>query len=91
METNLSYKKMKSYLKVLLLILTILSTSIVIWAGFSDRQSIFPFVLCLTMFLAISNLILANENPKKKKIYRVLFNLSILSVILAVANLIFAG
>jgi hypothetical protein len=91
METNLSYKKMTSHLKLLLLILTILSTSIVIWAGFSNRQSIFPFVLCLTMFLVISNLILANENPSKKKFYRVLFNLSILSVILAVANLIFAG
>lgn len=88
MENTLQYKSVKSYIKVLLLVLTILSTSFVIWAGFTDRQSIFPFLLTLTLFLSISNLQLINENPERKKLYRILFIVSSLSVVLALANLI---
>jgi len=89
MENTLQYKNMKSYIKVLLLVLTILSTSFVIWAGFTGRESIFPFLLTLTLFLSISNLQLITENPERKKLYRILFIVSSLSVVLALANLIF--
>ncbi|WNF38785.1 hypothetical protein RJD24_10330 [Bacillaceae bacterium IKA-2] len=88
MENTLQYKNVKSYIKVILLVLTILSSSFVVWAGFTDRQSIFPFLLTLTLFLSISNLQLINENPKRKKLYRGLFIVSCLSVVLALANLI---
>ncbi|MFE7065174.1 hypothetical protein ACFVAD_24020 [Sutcliffiella sp. NPDC057660] len=40
MENTLQHKNVKSYIKVLLLVLTILSTSLVIWAGFTGRESI---------------------------------------------------
>ncbi|WP_096154102.1 MULTISPECIES: hypothetical protein [Bacillus] len=91
MENILQYKKKKSYSKVVLLVLTIISMSFVIWAGFTGRESIFPFLLCLTLFLTISNLQLDNGNQEKKGIYRILFIVSFLSVVLAVANLIIAG
>ncbi|WP_280771645.1 hypothetical protein [Salipaludibacillus daqingensis] len=68
MEDALQYKKVKSYFKVLLLVLTIISTSFVIWAGFTGRESIFPFLLTITLFLSISNLQLVNENPEREKL-----------------------
>ncbi|OIJ20689.1 hypothetical protein BKP45_08580 [Anaerobacillus alkalidiazotrophicus] len=88
MRNTLQYEKAKSYIKVLLLVLTILSTSFVIWAGFTGRESIFPFLLSLTLFLSISNLQFDNENPERKKLYKILLIVSCLSVALAVANLI---
>ncbi|WP_017187294.1 hypothetical protein [Alkalibacillus haloalkaliphilus] len=50
MENTLQYKNVKSYIKVSLLVLTILLTSLVIWAGFTGRESILPFLLTLTLF-----------------------------------------
>lgn len=91
METTLQFKKVISYFRVLLLVLTIVSTSFVIWAGFTGRESIFPFLLCLTLFLSISNFQLDNKNIERKKFYRILFIVSCLSVALAVVNLIIGG
>ncbi|WP_416150076.1 hypothetical protein ACM26V_03490 [Salipaludibacillus sp. HK11] len=91
MENTIQYKNVKSYITVLLLVLTILSTCSVIWAGFTGRESIFPFLLTLTLFFTISNLQLVNENPESKKIYKVLFILLCLSVVLGFANLIVGG
>lgn len=84
----LQYKMVKSFIQVLLLVSTILSMTFVIWAGFTGRAVIFPFLLCLTLFLSISNLKFVNENPKRKQLYRILFVVSCLSVVLALANLI---
>ncbi|WP_078555608.1 hypothetical protein [Bacillus alkalicellulosilyticus] len=88
MENTLQYKKVMFYFKVLLLTLTILSTCFVIWTGFTGRQSIFPMLLCLTMLLSISNLLLGNEDSKRKTFYRILFFASCLSLAFAVLNLI---
>ncbi|MDV2582384.1 hypothetical protein [Alkalibacillus haloalkaliphilus] len=88
MENTLQFKNVKSYIKVSLLVLTILSMSLVIWAGFTGRESIFPFLLTLTLFFSISNLILIDEDPKRKKLYRVLFIVLCLSVVLAFVSLI---
>jgi predicted acyltransferase len=79
---------MKSYFKVFLLVMTILSTSFVIWAGFTGRDSIFPFLLCLTLFLSISNLQFDNKKTERK-LYRIAFVISSFSVILGAVNLIF--
>ncbi|MDQ0352840.1 hypothetical protein J2R98_002691 [Alkalibacillus filiformis] len=87
MENTLQYKILKPYIKVLLLILTILSTCLVIWVGFTGRESILPFLLTLTLFFSISNLMLIDENPNRKKFYRALFFVLCLSVVLAFASL----
>jgi hypothetical protein len=44
MENNSQYEKVKSYFKVLLLVLTIISMSFVIWAGYTKKVSIFSFL-----------------------------------------------
>ncbi|WP_218971040.1 hypothetical protein [Alkalihalobacterium bogoriense] len=65
MESTLQRHKVKSFLKVFLLILTIISMSFIIWAGFTGKESIFPYLLSVTLFLSISNLLLIDKNPAK--------------------------
>lgn len=88
MENVMQYQKVKSSIKVVLLVLTILMMGFVTWAGFTGRESIFPLILSLTLFLSICNLQLANENPERRKMYKVLFIVSCLSVVLALVKLI---
>lgn len=81
MENIIEYEKVKSSIKLLLLVLTILMMGVLAWAGFSGRESIFPLLLTLTLFLSICNLQLVNENPDRKKLYKIIFFVSCLSVI----------
>lgn len=91
MESALPNHKVKPLLKVFLLVLTIISMSIMIWAGFAGKQSIFPFILGITLFISFSNLLLVNGNPAKQKFYRVLTIMTGLSVVLALVNQVFRG
>ncbi|UOE94909.1 hypothetical protein [Alkalihalobacillus sp. LMS39] len=65
MENTLQRHKVKSFFKILLLSLTIISMSFIIWAGFTGKESIFPYLLSVTLFLSISNLFLIDKNPAK--------------------------
>ncbi|KMJ54987.1 hypothetical protein AB685_29635 [Bacillus sp. LL01] len=91
MENTLQRHKVKSFLKVFLLVLTIISMSFIIWAGFTGKESIFPYLLSVTLFFSFSNLLLIDENPAKQKFYRFIFIMSGLSVVFAIVNLIFRG
>ncbi|MDV2682758.1 hypothetical protein RYX56_00065 [Alkalihalophilus lindianensis] len=79
---------MKSHLKIALLIMTILSTCMVIWAGFTGRVTIFPFLLGLTMFFSVFQLQLDNRNPKVITFYRVAVAVSCLAVVLGALHII---
>ncbi len=67
MENTLHRHKIKSFLKVFLLVITIISMSFIIWAGFTGKESIFPYLLSVTLFFSISNFLLIDENPSKQK------------------------
>ncbi len=88
MENIIQYQKIKSLIKILLLVLTFIMMGFVAWAGFSGRESLFPILLSLTLFISICNLQLVNENPERKKWYKVLFIVTCLSVILSLVKLI---
>lgn len=88
MDSILRSAPLKTYLKLVLLIMTIISTSFVIWAGFTGKEAIFPFLLCVTLFFSFSNLLLNNESPNRKLIFRVIFVLSFISVVLGAIHLV---
>ena len=76
---------MKSRFQVVLLTLTILSTTLLIWAGFSGKNDIFPLLLTLVVTLSMGNLMLQNRQNKAFQLYRIAFGFASVSFLLSVA------
>ncbi len=75
---------MKSSIHVVLLTLTILSTILLIWAGFSGKNDLFPLLLTLVVTLSMANLMLQNRQNKAYQLYRVAFGFAFVSLVLSV-------
>ncbi|WP_230500151.1 hypothetical protein [Sutcliffiella rhizosphaerae] len=73
-------RAIKSTIQLVLFIGTIISTSILIWAGFSGKQEIFPWLLSLTLTLAFVNLMLNQYNHKNGRIYWFIAGIALLSL-----------
>ncbi|MCM3619870.1 hypothetical protein M3936_20060 [Sutcliffiella horikoshii] len=76
---------MKSRFQVVLLTLTIFSTLLLIWAGFSGKNDIFPILLTFVVTLSMGNLMLQNRHNKAFQLYRVAFGFASVSFLLSVA------
>ncbi|WP_062049803.1 hypothetical protein [Bacillus sp. JCM 19034] len=88
MEMTFQKDLCKSFLKLVLFIMTIISTCFVIWAGFTEKEELLPFLLSLTLFLSISSLRLENKHRERRKFFRIIFTLSLFSVLLGAAHLL---
>lgn len=75
---------MKSKIPVVLLTLIILSTILLIWAGFSGKNNIFPLLLTLVVTLSMGNLMIQNRQNKASQLYRVAFVFAFVSLVLSV-------
>ncbi|KMJ57468.1 hypothetical protein AB685_15750 [Bacillus sp. LL01] len=75
---------MKSKVQLLLLVLTVLSTILLIWAGFSGKNDIFPLLLTLVVTLSMGNLMLGNRHTNGFPIYGVAFGFALASFLLSV-------
>ncbi|GAE29847.1 hypothetical protein [Halalkalibacter hemicellulosilyticus] len=81
METVWRKSQFKSYFKLSLFIMMVISTCLVIWAGFTKKGEIIPFLLSVTLFLWISQVYIENKDANKKNMHRIIFVISLLSVV----------
>lgn len=75
-------------LKVLLLIFTMLSIIVMIWAGFTRNDALFPILLSMTTALSMANLLLDARKGKKRTVYMLAMSLSVFSIIICGVTLI---
>ncbi len=89
MEQTKGNKEGTTVLQVSLLLLTILVMSVLIWAGFTGQQELFPLLLGITLTLSMSNLYLLNRGTKLGKWYKGAMIIASLSMVLGLLNLVF--
>ncbi|MFA9458003.1 hypothetical protein ACERJO_14695 [Halalkalibacter sp. AB-rgal2] len=82
-------ESLKSYLKLTLFIMMVISTCLVIWTSFTKKEEIVPFLLSVTLFLWISQVHIENKDANKKNMYRFIFAISLLSVVFGAFHILF--
>lgn len=69
-------------LKIPLLILTTISMIVMIWAGFTRKDALFPLLLNTTVALSMAHLLLDAKKGKARLAYMLVMSLSIFSIVI---------
>ncbi|WP_270181232.1 hypothetical protein [Alkalihalobacillus sp. CinArs1] len=77
-------------LRVTLIILTLVSMSAMVWAGFTRQSELFPLLLSITIAFSMANISFDKKKEEREKtIYKVAMSLAIFAAILSAGNFFF--
>lgn len=75
-------------LKITLILITILVMSGMIWAGFTRKEALFPFLLWATLSLSLANMLIDRKDRRSRRLVTVALTFAAICGVVGTMNYI---